>query len=56
MGTPHEITYTMTFYADSIASKGTLPQEASKRVVGVALVIIVVGGILNYFVKKRRKC
>jgi hypothetical protein len=54
MGTPHEITYTMTFYADSVASKGTLPQEASKRVVGVALVIIVVGGILNFFVKKRR--
>ena len=50
MGTPHEINYTLTFYSDSIGSKSQMPQEAAKRVVAVALVIIVGGGILNYFV------
>ena len=56
MGIPHEVEYTLLFYADSIGSKGQLPQEAAKRVVGVALVIIVGGGILNYFVNKRNRC
>ena len=56
MGAPHEIDYTLTFYSDSIGSKSQLPQEAAKRVVAVALVIIVGGGILNYFVNKRRRC
>ena len=56
MGTPHEIEYTLTFYSDSISSKSQLPQEAAKRVVGVAMVIIVGGGILNYFVNKRNRC
>ena len=55
MGTPHEINYTLTFYSDSIGSKSQLPQEAAKRVVAVAMVIIVGGGILNYFVKKKRR-
>lgn len=56
MGTPHEINYTLTFYSDSIGSKGQMPQEAAKRVVAVALVIIIGGGILNYFVNKRNRC
>ena len=56
MGAPHEIDYTLTFYSDSIGSKSQLPQEAAKRVVAVALVIIVGGGILNYFVNKRNRC
>ena len=56
MGAPHEIEYTLTFYSDSIGSKSQLPQEAAKRVVAVAMVIIVGGGILNYFVKKKRRC
>ena len=56
MGAPHEIEYTLTFYSDSIGSKSQLPQEAAKRVVGVAMVIIVGGGILNYFVNKRNRC
>lgn len=56
MGTPHEINYTLTFYSDSIGSKSQMPQEAAKRVVAVALVIIVGGGILNYFVNKRNLC
>ena len=54
MGTPHEVSYTLTFYRDSIAGKGTLPREGAKRVVVTALVIIVLGGILNHFLKKRR--
>ncbi len=56
MGAPHEIDYTLTFYETSIGSKGQLPQEAAKRVVAVAMVIIVGGGILNYFVNKRNRC
>ena len=55
MGTPHEINYTLTFYSDSIGSKSQMPQEAAKRVVAVALVIIIGGGILNYFVNKRNR-
>lgn len=54
MGTPHEVSYQFTFYADSIEDKGALPQEAAKRVLVVAAIIIVGGGILNYFVAKRR--
>ena len=56
MGAPHEIDYTLIFYEASIGSKGQLPQEAAKRVVAVAMVIIVGGGILNYFVNKRNRC
>lgn len=56
MGAPHEIDYNLTFYSDSIGSKSQLPQEAAKRVVAVAMVIIVGGGILNYFVNKRNRC
>ena len=56
MGAPHEIEYTLTFYSDSIGSKSQMPQEAAKRVVAVALLIIIGGGILNYFVNKRNRC
>ena len=56
MDTPHEINYTLTFYSDSIGSKSQMPQEAAKRVVAVALLIIIGGGILNYFVNKRNRC
>ena len=56
MGAPHEIDYNLTFYSDSIGPKIQLPQEAAKRVVAVAMVIIVGGGILNYFVNKRNRC
>lgn len=56
MGSPREINYHLTFYSDSIGSKSQLPQEAAKRVVAVAAVIIVGGGILNHFVNKRNRC
>lgn len=52
MGGHHEIRYQLTFYSDSIGSKSELPQEAAKRVLLVAVVIILAGGVLNYFVKK----
>lgn len=53
MGNPVEVHYQFLFYQDSIGSKNELPQEAAKRVLCVALAIIVIGGILNYVVKKK---
>ena len=55
MGTPHEIEYTLQFNTASIASKSTLPQEGAKRVLMMAAVIIIGGGILNHIVNERRK-
>ncbi len=55
MGDPVEIAYTLTFYSESIGSKGQIPQEAAKKVLMIAVAIIVSGGILNYYVKKKRK-
>ncbi len=54
MGDPVEIEYVLTFYSETIDSKGRIPQEAAKKVLSVAAVIIVTGGILNHLVKKRR--
>ena len=54
MGDPLEIEYALTFYSDSIGNKGLIPQEAAKKVLVIAGVIIVAGGVLNYFVKKKR--
>lgn len=53
MGHPVEIQYHMVFYLDSVGNKSEMPQEAAKRVLCAAFVIIVAGGILNYFVKKK---
>ncbi len=55
MGDPVAIDYKLTFYEDSVGSKSQIPQEAAIDVLVLAAIIIVVGGILNYFVKKRRK-
>ena len=55
MGTPHEVQYVLTFDPASISSKSTLPQEGAKRVLIMAAVIIIGGGILNHFVNERRK-
>ena len=54
MGDPVEIHYELTFYEESIGEKGQIPQEAAKKVLMIAAAIIVLGGILNYFVKKKR--
>lgn len=52
MGEPHEIVYAFTFYRDSIGAKGEIPQEAARKVVAIAVIIIVGGGILNHIVKR----
>lgn len=57
MGEPHEISYELTLYSDSITSKDRLPREEAKKVIAIAIAIIVVGGILNGIQKKRvRNC
>lgn len=53
MGSPVEVHYQMFFYQESVGSKSELPQEAAKRVLCVAAAIIIIGGILNYMVKKK---
>ncbi len=55
MGDPVEIEYHLTFYSTTIDDKDAIPQEAAIKVLIIAIVIIVVGGILNYVLKKRRK-
>ncbi len=55
MGDPVEIDYHLTFYSSTIDDKDAIPQEAAIKVLWIALVIIVVGGILNYVLKKRKK-
>lgn len=53
MGKPVEIHYQLYFYEESIGDKSQLPQEAAKRVLISAAGIIVFGGVLNAWVKKR---
>lgn len=55
MGDPIEINYALTFYEDSIADKGKIPQEAAMQVLYISGAIIVVGAVLNHFVKRRRR-
>ncbi|MBQ8306998.1 MAG: hypothetical protein IJX90_12370 [Blautia sp.] len=55
MGDPLEIAYTLTFYEDSIGAKGEIPQEAAKKVLLLGVSVILAGGILNHFLKRRRK-
>ena len=55
MGDPVEIDYTLTFYRESIADKGRIPQEAARKVLAISAIIIAVGAVLNHFVKKRRR-
>lgn len=53
MGSPHEVSYVLNFYSDTIGSKSQMPQEAAKRVLVIALIIIVGGGILSHYCRKR---
>lgn len=55
MGDPVEINYQLTFYAESVGDVKQVPQEAAKDVLLISLAIIVLGGILNYFVKRGRR-
>ena len=55
MGHPVEIEYKLTFYEDTIGDKSQIPQEAAINVLIIALIIILVGAVLNYIVKRKRK-
>ena len=55
MGDPVEIEYVLTFYAESIGSKSQIPQNAAMKVLYLAAGIIVLGGVANHFIKKKRK-
>ena len=55
MGDPVEIEYTLTFYEGSVSDKNKIPQEAAINVLIIAVIIIVVGGILNFILKRRKK-
>ena len=52
MGDAVAIDYTLTFYRESIGGKSLIPQEATKRVVIVAVAVIIGGFILNFGTKK----
>ncbi len=54
MEDPVEIDYQLTFYSDSIGSKGLIPQEAAKKVLVAAAILIMIGGIVNHLFKKSR--
>ncbi len=54
MEEPVEIEYSLTFYEDTIGNKGQIPQEAAKKVLLVALIIVAVGGIFE-LLRSRRK-
>lgn len=55
LGDPVEIEYHLTFYEDSIGSVNQIPQIAAKKVLTIALVVIIAGGVLNYLVKSRKR-
>lgn len=55
MGHPVEIQYQLFFYEESVGDKSQLPQEAAKRVLVMAGAIIILGGVLNNYVKKKNR-
>ena len=55
MGDPVEIRYELTFYSMTVGSKGRIPQEAAKKVLIIAAAILLVGGVLNFILKRKRK-
>ena len=55
MGDPVEIEYKLTFYSDTIGSRQQIPQEAAIMVLELSLAILVIGGVLNYVIKRARK-
>lgn len=55
MGDPLEIEYHLTFYSATVGDKDMIPQEAAVKVLYIAIIVIVLGGILNYALKKRKK-
>lgn len=55
MGDPVAIGYKLTFYRDSISTSNKIPQEAAKGVIAIAAIIALIGGILNYVLKRRQE-
>lgn len=55
MGDPVEVEYVLTFYSATIDDVDAIPQVAAIKVLYIAVVIIVVGGVLNHVLKKRKK-
>lgn len=55
MGDPVEIRYELTFYSESIGPKGRIPQEAAKKVLIIAVIILAVGAVLNFVLKRKKK-
>ena len=55
MGDPVEIEYKLTFYSDTVGGSQQIPQEAAILVLEIALAIIIVGGVLNYVIKRVRR-
>ena len=55
MGDPVEIEYVLTFYEESVGDKGSVPQESAKLVLAIAGIIIIVGGLLNYLLKRNKE-
>ncbi len=55
MGDPVEIRYEITFYSLTVGPKGKIPQEAAKKVLIIAVIILVVGFVLNLVIKKTRQ-
>ena len=54
MGDPVEISYQLTFYAATIGSRNLVPQIATRRVLIVALFIILAGAVLSFLTRKTR--
>ena len=55
LGDPVEIEYHLTFYENSIGDVDQIPQIAAKKVLAIALVVIIAGGILNYLIKRGKR-
>ncbi|MBQ6376739.1 MAG: hypothetical protein IJJ52_03835 [Lachnospiraceae bacterium] len=55
MGEPVEIRYELSFYSMTVGPKGNIPQEAAKKVLLLAAIILSVLWILNFIVKRKRK-
>jgi len=55
MGDPVAIGYKLTFYKDSISTSNKIPQEAAKGVIAIAAVVALLGGILNFVIKKKQE-
>ena len=55
MGDPVAIGYKLTFYKDTISTSNKIPQEAAKGVIAIAAVVAILGGILNFVIKRKQE-